>query len=77
MSITSSIWELCAEENLLARIISLTMYNQRSTMYRKQKILLRDRDLKDNIMAVQRRIPRSILHMNCAIFFMLVYYHIS
>lgn len=74
MSITSSIWELCAEENLLAPITSLIMYSRQSTMYRKQKILLRDRDLKDNIMAVQRRIPRSSLHLNYAPF--LIYYHI-
>lgn len=48
----------CARENLLA---PTTMNIQQGTIYRKQKILLRDRNLKDNIMAVQRRIPRFVL----------------
>lgn len=40
--------------------VSQNLNNQRSAMYRKQKILIRDQNLKDNIMAVQRRIPRFI-----------------
>lgn len=46
--------------------VTIRMNNQESGTYKKQKILLRDRELKDNIMAVQRRIPRFALRTHDA-----------
>lgn len=66
-----------ARENILAPVTSLRMNNQESGTYKKQKILLRDRELKDNIMAVQRRIPRFGLQNLVFCFFILGFHILS
>lgn len=70
------------EKPILAQITSPEMNSQGSTIHRK--ILLRDRELKDNIMAVQRRIPRYVkyffssliieFYMHIFVYFLLVMY---
>lgn len=58
---TNLFQETHVDVNQQVLTVSQNLNNQRSAMYRKQKILIRDQNLKDNIMAVQRRIPRFIL----------------
>lgn len=58
---TNLFQETRVDVNQQVLTVSQNLNNQRSAMYRKQKILIRDQNLKDNIMAVQRRIPRFIL----------------
>lgn len=55
---TNLFQETHVDVNQQVLTVSQNLNNQRSAMYRKQKILIRDQNLKDNIMAVQRRIPR-------------------
>lgn len=55
-----SIRRICARKNLQALTAFPEMSNPGNSICRERKILLRDRELKDNIMAVQRRIPRCI-----------------
>lgn len=57
---TNLFQETHVDVNQQVLTVSQNLNNQRSVMYRKQKILIRDQNLKDNIMAVQRRIPRFI-----------------
>lgn len=57
---TNLFQETHVDVNQQVLTVSQNLNNQRSAMYRKQKILIRDQNLKDNIMAVQRRIPRFI-----------------
>lgn len=57
---TNLFQETRVDVNQQVLTVSQNLNNQRSAMYRKQKILIRDQNLKDNIMAVQRRIPRFI-----------------
>lgn len=59
---TSYFQKIQGDVNQASHLTSLKMNHQENPtpIHKKQKILIRDQNLKDNIMAVQRRIPRRV-----------------
>lgn len=55
-------------ENQLEQMVTLKMNNLESQVCKRQEVLIRDQNLKDNIMAVQRRIPRFLKYYDCTSF---------